>query len=195
MRDYSSTTTKTIIILSLIILVIIPNLTSCALLSGSRYIDMSTEELSALSDDELYEAVIARLDHKINEYDDMQEGINSLSYKQKVVYSVSYLEMEVNNGGLCQFFVNSSRYVSPHVSEYMGVIGAVEHKKLYDGFVKKHYIDLDSIASVTDLERPTNYYNSLYAKYPFSEYDEAFVKITPLRDFLLKYIRANLGEF
>ena len=122
MREYSSTTTKTIIIFSLIILVIIPNLTSCALLSGSRYIDMSTEELSALSDDELYEAVIARLDHKINEYDDMQEGINSLSYKQKVVYSVSYLEMEVNNGGLCQFFVNSSRYVAPYVSEYMYVI-------------------------------------------------------------------------
>ena len=63
-------------------------MTSCALLSGSRYLDMSTEELSALSDDELYEAVIARLDHKINEYDDMQEGINSLSYKQKVVFNI-----------------------------------------------------------------------------------------------------------
>ena len=195
MREYSSTTTKTIIIFSLIILVIIPNLTSCALLSGSRYIDMSTEELSALSDDELYEAVIARLDHKINEYDDMQEGINSLSYKQKVVYSVSYLEMEVNNGGLCQFFVNSSRYVASYVSEYMDVIGAIDHKNLYDGFVKKYNINLNSIASVTYLERPTNYYNKLYWKYPFSEYDEAFVKITPLQDYLVKYIRANISEF
>ena len=195
MNKYSSTTTKTIIALSITILIIFSNLTSCALLSGSRYLNMSTEELSALSDDELYEAVIARLDQKINEYDDMQEGINSLSYKQKVVYSVSYLEMEVNNGGLCQFFVNSSRYVAPYVSEYMDVIGAIDHKNLYDGFVKKHNINLNSIASVTDLERPTNYYNKLYWKYPFSEYDEAFVKITPLQDYLVKYIRANISEF
>lgn len=195
MNKYSSTTTKTIIALSITILIIFSNLTSCALLSGSRYLNMSTEELSALSDDELYEAVIARLDQKINEYDDMQDGINSLSYKQKVVYSVSYLEMEVNNGGLCQFFVNSSRYVAPHVSEYMGVIGAVDHKKLYDGFVEKYTIDLNAFASLADMEKPTNYYQSLRTKYPFSEYDEAFVKLTPLQEYLVRYIRDNIDEF
>lgn len=195
MKNHFKIIVKTILITSLAVLLLLTSLTSCGLLSGSRYLDMSTEDLSALSDDELYEAVIFRIDSKVNEYDDIEEGINSLSYTQKVFYSVSYLEMEVNNGGLCQFFVNSSRYVAPYVSEYMGVIGAIDHKKLYDGFVIRHTIDLDGISSVKESDRPTDYYYSLYKKYPFSEYDDAFVKLIPLKEYLVKYIRENLNEF
>lgn len=187
--------TKTLLITSLSALLLLTSLSSCGMFFGSRYIDMSTEELAELSDDELYEAVSARIDDKISAYDDLNEGINSLTYTQKVFYSVSYLEMEVNNGGLCQFFVNSSRYVAPYVSEYMGVIGALDHKQLYDKFVTKYNIDLDAIASVKDSDRPIDYYNSLYQKYPFSEYDEAFVKLTPLQTYLVKYVRDNLKDF
>ncbi len=37
--------------------------------------------------------------------------------------------MEVNNGGLCQFFVNSSREFAPDLSAALDAIGALEHKK------------------------------------------------------------------
>ena len=87
-----------------------------------RYLEMTVEELSALSDDELFEAVTARTESKVDSFDEWECGVNSLNPSQKIFYSVNWLEMEVNNGGLCQFFVNSSRMVAPLVSEYMGII-------------------------------------------------------------------------
>ena len=53
------------------------------------------------------------------------------------MYVAAILDMEIQNGGLCQFFVNSSRMVAPIVSEYMSIIGATEHKNLYDTFIEK----------------------------------------------------------
>ena len=82
-----------------------------------RYLEMTVEELSALSDDELFEAVTARTEGKVDSFDEWEDGVNSLNPSQKIFYSVNWLEMEVNNGGLCQFFVNSSRMVAPLVSD------------------------------------------------------------------------------
>ena len=93
-------------------------------------LSMSAEELTALSDDDLLFAVIARTEKKVDDFDDLGKGFDSLNQSQKVFYSLNWLESEVNNGGLCQFFVNSSRMVAPLVSGYMEIVGAAEHKKL-----------------------------------------------------------------
>ena len=68
-----------------------------------RYLTMLTDELSALSDDELFEAVTARTESKVDSFDEWEDGVNALNTSQKIFYSVNWLEMEVNNGGLCQF--------------------------------------------------------------------------------------------
>ena len=120
----------------------------------AEYLRMSVDELRALSDEELFYAVMVRTERKVDGFEDWEEGVNSLNFQQKVFYSVNWLEIEVNNGGLCQFFVNSSRMVAPFVSEYMAVIGADEHKRLYDDFVQQNGIDLCELSSfdVDDLE-------------------------------------------
>ncbi len=79
-------------------------------------LSMSAEELTALSDDDLLFAVIAKTEKKVDDFDDLEKGFDSLNQSQKVFYSLNWLESEVNNGGLCQFFVNSSRMVAPLVS-------------------------------------------------------------------------------
>ena len=99
-----------------------------------EYVSMSTDQLKELSDVDLLSAAIARAENKIELYDNLLEGVNSLSEPLRVVYVVYFLEAEVYNGGLSQFYINSSGATAPLVSEALGKIWAFEHKKLYDDF-------------------------------------------------------------
>ena len=158
-----------------------------------RYLAMTTDDLSALSDDELFTAVTARTESKVDSFDEWEDGVNSLNPLQKIFYSVNWLEIEVNNGGLCQFFVNSSRMVAPLVSEYMGIIGADQHKKLYDDFVNKNGIDLTEL-SFFDVNKAEEFEEKT-EKYPFDEYDDAFYDMEPLETYLKKFVREHLSDF
>ena len=158
-----------------------------------RYLKATVEELSAFSDDELFEAVTARTERKVDRFDEWEDGVNSLNPSQKIFYSVHWLETEVNNGGLCQFFVNSSRMVAPLVSEYMGMIGAIDHKKLYDDFTSTYGIDLNDLSSF-DVEEVADF-EEQKQRYPFDEYDDAFYDMEPLKAYLKKFIRENIQDF
>ena len=159
----------------------------------ARYLAMTLEDLSALSDDELFEAVVIRTESKVSRFEDWTDGVNSLNSSQKIFYSLNWLEMEVNNGGLCQFFVNSSRMVAPCVSEFMGIVGANEHKKLYDDFIAQNDIDLSDL-SFFDIEKVEEFEEKTQ-KYPFDEYDNMFCEIEPLESYLKRFIKAHLEEF
>ena len=158
-----------------------------------RYLTMTTDELSALSDDELFAAIVARTESKVDSFDEWEDGVNSLNSSQKIFYSVNWLEIEVNNGGLCQFFVNSSRMVAPFVSKYMAIIGAEEHQNLYDNFVKKNAIDLTEL-SFFDVNEAGEFEEKV-ERYPFDEYDDAFYDMEPLETYLKKFGRAHLVDF
>ncbi len=163
-----------------------------ALLLDKKYLKMTTNELLQLSDDELFNAVWARTESIVSSKEDLSEGFDSLNEEQRIFYAVNYLEMEVNNGGLCQFFVNSSRMVAPIVSDYMGIIGAIEHKKLYDTFIEKHQIntrDLSSFDSET-----MEAFQSQYERYPFDEYDDAFYELEPLQSYLIPFVKKNIEK-
>ena len=158
-----------------------------------RYVNMTVEELSALSDDDLFDAVTARTENKVDSFDEWEDGVDSLNHSEKVFYSVNWLEIEVNNGGLCQFFVNSSRMVAPLVSEYMGIIGASDHKKLFDDFVSKNKIDLNDLSSF-DIEDGDEF-EEQNQRYPFDDYDDAFYDMESLSTSLKKFIRENINDF
>lgn len=157
------------------------------------YLQMSLDNLSALSDDELFRAAVARTEHRVDGFDNWKDGVNSLNPSQKIFYSVNWLEIEVNNGGLCQFFVNSSRMVAPYVSEYMGIIGADDHKRLFDTFIAENNIDLTDLSSfdIDDVDE----FEEQNERYPFDEYDNTFYEMKPLESYLVKYVRENLKDF
>lgn len=159
----------------------------------SQYLQMSLDELNSLPDDKFFYAVMIRTEHKVDCFDKWEDGVNSLNPYQKAFYSINWLDAEVNNGGLCQFFINSSRMVAPLVSEYMAIIGADEHKQLYDEFVEKYKINLDELSSFDsdDWEEV----EKQYERYPFDEYDDAFYDMDPLETYLTKYARENLLHF
>ena len=159
----------------------------------AAYLQMSTEELATLPDDEMLRAVWIRTENIVSSKEDLLEGFNSLNDEQRVFYAVNYLEMEVNNGGLCQFFVNSSRMVAPIVSEHMGIIGAIEHKKLYDAFIEKHQINTNDLSSFDS--DTIEVFQSQYERYPFDEYDDAFYELEPLQNHLVPYVKKHIEKF
>ena len=159
----------------------------------ARYPVMTTDELAALDDEELFEAVNVRTENKVDSFEELTDGFNALNTSQKVFYALNWLEMEVNNGGLCQFFVNSSRVAAPFVSEYMGVVGADAHKKLFDDFVKKNNINLNEL-SFFDIEKIEEFEEKAES-YPFDDYDEAYYEMEPLETYLKKYIRKHVADF
>ncbi len=159
----------------------------------AHYLKLSLEELNALTDEEFFYAVLVRTERKVDGFADWGEGVNSLNTHQKIFYCVNWLETEVNNGGLCQFFVNYSRMAAPLVSDYMAIIGAEDHKKLYDEFILKNEIDVEDLSSfdIDELEE----FEEQYERYPFDEYDDAFYELESLESYLTKYAREHLENF
>ena len=152
-----------------------------------KYKSMTNEELLNLSDRELFEAVNAVCYLGIDE-----EKIDRINTCQRVFFTVSNLDAEVNNGGLCQFFVNSSRACAPYVSQSLEDIGALKTKKLFDDFVKENNIDVNNLDSfriddVSEFEEQNN-------RYPFDDFDTAYYEIEEINKLLVSYARINIRE-
>lgn len=152
----------------------------------TQYLQMEVSNLKMLDDDDLYEAVRVRIDNKVFATEDMAEGLGKLSADEIIFYAVNTLDMEVNNGGLCQFFVNSSRVLAPVIGNCLAVIGAKEHQQLYEGFIARHHIDVADLSffdvlDVADFAKHAE-------RYPFEEYDNAFYELPPVTEYLIPYI-------
>lgn len=158
-----------------------------------RYLRMSQEELKALPDDALFDALTARTEAKVVKAGGFIDGVDSLTDAEKVFYVASYYEMEVNNGGLCQFFVNSSRMLAPMLLDCLGEIGADEHAKLFGTFVADNGIDVNELPSfaVDSYEE----YEKRCESYPFDDFDDKFYELDAITDLLTSYAREHISEF
>lgn len=145
-----------------------------------------------LSDDELFRAVIERAEKIVYSCNTLEEGINALNEKQRIIFALDYMEMEINNGGICQFFTNSSRTIAPMVSDYMKVVGALKHKKIYDDFILQNNIDINDLSSFNSNTHEE--FSAQYERYPFDDFDNAFYELEPLEAYLISFIRDNINQ-
>lgn len=162
-----------------------------------NYKNMSVDELKKLSDEELREALSERLMAEEDKYGwEVNECLHGFKGAKRVYYIVNYFDMEVQNGGLCQFFVNSSREVAPYILKCLRMIEALSYEKLLREFVEKYDIDLRELESfiVEEIED----YEAQTERYPFDDFDNAYYELyekEPLEDILLAYAKQNLGDF
>ena len=110
---------------------------------------------------------------------------SQLSDEEKVFYVVYYFNAEWQNGGLCQFFVNSSRVYAPIIGEYLGIIGALEHKQIYEDFIKNNNINVNDLSY---FENRTISYQEKVNSYPFDKFDDEFYELPELDEYLEKYL-------
>ncbi len=158
-----------------------------------EYVKMSSDEIVALPEDELYDMAFARTEHIVEQYPKLTDAVKALNPVQRTFYVSNYYEMEVNNGGLCQFFVNSSSDVAPWLCEALDAIGAKDHRELFQKFVTDEQIDLTDLSSFKirrsrDFEKQTK-------RYPFDEFDDAFYEMEAVSDYLMKYVKENIDAF
>ena len=159
----------------------------------ASYIGMSIEELSRLSDDQIVNAALVRAENIVASQEDPNNGFNLLNEDQRILYVICKFEMEVLNGGLCQFFANYDSTFASLVSEYMKKIDATEHKELFDSFIEKHQINLRDLSSFNC--ETVEEFTSQYDCYPFDDYDMPFFELTPLQNYLNSFVRKHIGRF
>ena len=150
-------------------------------------------KLKKLPDDKLFEAVYFQNLDLIESFADEDIALSQISPARRTVYILSMFDMEIQNGGLCQFFVNSSRSLAPYVGECLKMVGAEEHRKLFAEFVTSNQIDLNNLDSfrISDVEE----YAAQIKRYDFDAFENPYCELTPLQDFLVAYIKANISEF
>ena len=112
-------------VVALLLSFILLFLTSCGILKTK---EIHGKELKKLSDDALFERVYLQTLDVVDSFPDEETAFSNISIEQKTVYILSIYDMEIQNGGLCQFFVNSSRSLAPYIEDNLNKIGATEHK-------------------------------------------------------------------
>lgn len=166
-----------------------------ALASTRKMAKMSSEELLSLNDEELYNTVTIRLAYdtrwkKSDNYAEFHDGA------KRVFYVISQYDEEVNNGGLCQYFVNSSRLAAPYLLKSLNELGVSEHAKLLSDFLTTNNIDVNDLSSfiIKDLSE----FQEQNKKYPFDNFDETFYELykkEPLYNCLIAYVRQHIEQF
>ena len=133
------------------------------------------ENIEGLSDYDLVEEA----------YFGLGDDFEAFNDAQRVVYTVAEFDMEVQCGGLCQFFYNDCEE-APYVSQSLAEIGAAEYQRLYDDFIADNDIDISGLDEIE--------YEDMYDMYPFDDdYYELYGR-QPLETMLAAYIRAYIDE-
>ncbi len=148
---------------------------------------MSEEEWLCLDEEDFYDAVFCVCNDAV--YDIKAAN---LTQEQVNVYSLINFEIEVNNGGLCQFFVNSSRECAPYLSKALETIGAFEMKELFDSFVSQNAIDLNNLESF--VINSADEYDAQTERFDFDFFDDKFYENTDLHGQIIAYAKKNISK-
>ena len=165
-------------------------LTSCGIF---RTNELHGEELKKLSDEQLYETVYLQTLDLVETFSDEEAAFSKISVEQKTFYILSIYDMEIQNGGLCQFFVNSSRSFAPYIQENLNIIGATEHNELFTDFIQSNNIDINNLDSfiISDVDE----YEAQTKRYDFETFDNKYIELPTLQSYMTNYIKANIEKF
>ena len=165
-------------------------LTSCSRIPNKN---LHGEDLLKLSDNQLFEAVYFQTLDLVESYAEESTALSQMSPAQRTVYILSIFDMELQNGGLCQFFVNSSRTLAPYVDECLKTVGADKHRQLLSDFITNNAIDLSNLDSfkISDVEE----YAAQTQRYDFDTFDSSYYELPALQEYIVAYIKANITEF
>lgn len=151
------------------------------------------KDLRGITDAELYEMVSSKIMEMTDRYADETEILENLGPLYRTFYILANYDMEMQCGGLCQFFVNPSRDLAPYVEEALETVSAKDHRALYSEFIS------DNKINVWDLEsfkiQSIRQYAEQFARYDFETFDDAYYELQPLYNYLIQWVRDHIDEF
>lgn len=129
------------------------------------------------------------------------EADGELNGPEIPVFVLWMWNIEMLNGGLCQFFINGGEYASL-VPGSLQAVSAEEYTSLLCGFVEKHEINLEDLSEFELNLQPDEEdfapYIAAHEKYPFEDFDDAFYDLygsDPLEGYIADYIRDHIDAF
>lgn len=152
------------------------------------------EELLDLPDGELFEIVYFQNIDIAESAEDEDEELEQFFGARRTVYILSMFDMEIQNGGLCQFFVNSTSSVAPYVCDALSAVGAHEHRELFENFVTKNNIDVSNLESFKK-GKGVRAYIKQTKRFDFNAFDDKYSELPVLQDKIVAYIKDNINEF
>ncbi len=155
--------------------------------------DLHGTELLELSDDDLFETVYFQNIEIAESSEDPDKELEQFQGARRIVYILGLYDAEVQNGGLCQFFVNSSRNVAPYVIEALSAVGAKEHLELFQEFVTTNNINTSNLDSFKVFSKRG--YIKQTKRFDFDAFDEKYYELPVLQEKIVAYIKANISEF
>jgi hypothetical protein len=114
----------------------------------------------------------------------------------QAMYIAAIFDMEVLNGGLCQFFVNCGSSYATKVADVLQMIGLEPMGILYESFLSDHKIDPADLSSFKS--DTIDDFTAQYERYPFDSFDNAYVALWEELDFnnaMLRYANAHSEAF
>ena len=154
---------------------------------AKKFRTLGKEGLLALNDEDFYDAIECICEDAVYDIKDAQ-----LTDEQKFVYSLNKFEAEVNIGGLCQFFVNSSSECAPYISNALTAIGAIELKILFDNFIGENKIDTNDLSSfkISSIDE----YEAQTERFDFDGFDDKFYEDENLHQQIIDYARKHVEQ-
>jgi len=155
--------------------------------------DLHGEDLLNLSDDDLFEVISLQNVDIAGDAEDEEGELKQFTGARRTVYILEQYDAEVQNGGLCQFFVNSPRAVAPYVSKALEDVGAKEHLELFEEFISSNNIDVSDlesfrIFSIRGFKRQAK-------RYDFDAFDDQYYELPALQDKVVEFIKSHINEF
>lgn len=167
-----------------------------ALAEARKMIKMTPKELLLLDDETLCNVLKIRLSWEIRWKKSRENYAEAHHGAKRDFYVVRQYDEEMNNGGLCQYFVNSSRLATPYLQSSLNEIGAFQYAKLFSDFLTENNIDVNNLDSFKIKE--LSEFQEQNKRYPFDDYDDAFYALyetEPLINYLMVYVRQHIEEF
>jgi hypothetical protein len=156
-----------------------------------QYRDLHGEALLQLSDEDLCGTVYFQCLDLAEECEGSQ--VDLFVGARRTVYILGLFDSEIQNGGLCQFFVNASGGVAPFVSESLAEVGAERHRKLFDDFISSNQIDVFNLSSFEI--NSVRQYQMQTKRFDYDVFDAAYSELPDLQTFVASFIRSHISEF
>lgn len=151
------------------------------------------EDLLTLSDDDLFETIYLQNIDMAEDAEDEDKELEQFTGARKTVYVLGLFDSEIQNGGLCQFFVNSSGRVAPYVAESLKCVGADEHLHLFEEFITTNNLDVSHLESFKVFSKRG--YIKQTKRFDFDAFDDQYYELPALEEKVVAYIKNHINEF
>lgn len=136
-----------------------------------------------------YEKKYAELMDKCYNPDILDDDISLLNEWERIFYVLYTYDMEIQNGGICQFFINSSRMYTSLISQYLQKVNAIEHQKLFDNLLSNIDIRIEDFTALKSSSAEV--LKRVSEKYNFDEFDEQYMQLDPIESYLRNLIKEH----